>query len=132
MSRVAVLLITHEGVGAALRHVAQRLFGRLPLPVELLEVPFEQDLDALASVARQRLKQLDQGAGVLILCDLYGATPERLAGQLCAGPDGRVRKICGLNLPMLLRVLNYADRPLDELAEIAAGGAHGGIVVDQP
>lgn len=132
MSQVAVLLITHEGVGAALRHVAERLIGRLPVSVELLEVPFEQSPDDLCAIAEARLRALDRGAGVLILCDLYGASPERLAGRLCTGPECRVRKVCGLNLPMLLRVLNYADRPLDELAEIAAGGAHGGIVLDQP
>lgn len=132
MSRVAVLLVTHEGVGAALRQVAERLLGGLPLSVDLLEVPFEQDPGDLCPAAEERLKHIDRGGGVLILCDLYGASPERLAGRLCAEPDCRVRKVCGLNLPMLLRVLNYADRPLDELAEIAAGGAHGGIVVDQP
>lgn len=132
MNKVAVLLVTHEGVGAALRHVAERLIGRLPLRVELLEVPFEDDPERLCPQAEDRLRAIDEGAGVLILCDLYGASPERLAGRLCGTPPCRVRKISGLSLPMLLRVLNYADRPLDELADIAAGGAHGGIVVDRP
>lgn len=126
---VGILLVTHPGVGAALRGVAERLLGRLPLQVELFEVAFDCDLDCLLPSASSALRHLDEGDGVLLLTDLFGASPSNFAGRL--GSLGiRTRRIAGLNLPMLLRALNYADRPLDGLADAASAGAKLGVMVD--
>ena len=59
----------------------------------------------LASAA---LRRVDGGQGVLVLTDLYGATPSNLAAQL-ARLGTPVRRVSALSLPMLLRVMNYAD-----------------------
>jgi len=67
---------------------------------------------------------------VLVLADLYGATPCNI-GLSLSSLGVRLRCVSGLNLPMLLRVLNYAEKPLDELAEIAASGGRGGIFIDR-
>jgi PTS system ascorbate-specific IIA component len=81
--------------------------------------------------AASRARDLDGGEGVLVLSDLYGATPCNVANRL---PKLGVRMHCvsGLNLPMLLRVLNYPEQSLDQLAETAATGGRGGIFVDTP
>lgn len=126
---VGILLITHPGVGAVIRGVAERLLGRLPLRVDLFEVGFDSEPDRLLAEASGALRALDDGDGVLLLTDLFGATPSNFAGRL--GSLGqRTRRIAGLNLPMLLRALNYADRPLDGLADAAAAGAKLGVMVD--
>jgi PTS system ascorbate-specific IIA component len=65
-----------------------------------------------------------------VLSDLYGSTPCNIANKL-ADLGVRARCVSGLNLPMLLRVLNYPDKPLDELAEVAACGGRGGICIDK-
>ena len=41
-----------------------------------------------------------------------------------------MRRVSGVNLPMVLRVCNYAEQALDELAQTAAAGARTGVVVD--
>jgi PTS system mannose-specific IIA component len=41
-----------------------------------------------------------------------------------------VRRVSALNLPMLLRVMNYADLDLDELPAIATAGARNGVILD--
>jgi PTS system ascorbate-specific IIA component len=63
------------------------------------------------------------------LSDLYGASPSRLAQRL-AQLGTPARRVSGLSLPMLLRVLNHADAELDELARIAVSGARNGVVAD--
>lgn len=126
---VGVLLITHPGIGDALRAVAQRMLGRLPLRVECLDVDFDADLQQLLPVASRVLRTLDEGDGVLVLTDLFGASPSNFA-QRVSSLGSPARRVSGLNLPMLVRTLNYADRPLDNLTEMAAAGGKLGVIVD--
>ena len=128
---VGVLLMTHESMGAALVSAARHVLGRLPLPIDVQEIAADADPDQMLSAAAANARELDQGEGVLVLSDLYGATPCNIAQRL---PNLGVRMHCvsGLNLPMLLRVLNYPEQSLDDLAQTAANGGRGGIVVDNP
>ena len=126
---VGILLVTHLGIGSALVDVAGRLLHKLPLPCEAFEVPFDGDPDALLPQASAALRRVDGGNGVLVLTDLYGATPSNIAAKL-ARLGTPVRRVSALNLPMLLRVMNYADLPLDELPAVAAAGARNGAIMD--
>ena len=126
---VGILLITHEGIGSALVAVADRLLRRLPLAVEAFEVPFEGDPAQWLPAASAALRKVDGGDGVLVLTDLYGATPSNLAAQL-ARIGTPVRRVSALSLPMLMRVLNYAELPLDELPAVATAGARNGVILD--
>ncbi len=124
-----ILLVTHPGVGTALLDVATRLLRQLPLKTEAFEVPFDADLDALLPLASAALRRVDGGEGVLILTDLYGASPASLAGQL-ARLGTPVRRVSALSLPMLLRVMNYPEQGLDQLPATAAAGTRNGAIVD--
>ena len=126
---VGILLITHPGIGPALIAVATRLLRQLPLKTEAFEVSFDADPDALLPVASAALRRVDDGQGVLVMTDLYGATPSNLAAQL-ARLGTPVRRVSALNLPMLLRVMNYAELDLDELPTVAAAGARNGVIHD--
>src|SRR6476620_6715527 len=126
---VGILLITHEGVGTAMLAVATRLLRQLPLRTEAFEVPFDGDPDALLPAASAALRRVDGGAGALVLTDLYGATPSNLAAKL-ARLGTPVRRVSAVNLPMLLRVMNYAELDLDELPAVAAAGARNGVILD--
>ncbi|GAB3342861.1 PTS sugar transporter subunit IIA [Marilutibacter aestuarii] len=126
---VGILLVTHEGIGSALLAVATRLLSALPLKVEAFEVPFDADPDAILPQASAALRRVDGGDGVLVLTDLYGATPSNLAARV-AHLGTPVRRVSSLNLPMLLRVMNYAELELDELPAIASAGARNGVILD--
>ena len=126
---VGILLITHQGIGDALLAVTGRLLQPLPLRAEAMDVPFDGDPDALLPLASAALRRVDGGDGVLVLIDLYGATPSNLAAKL-ARLGTPVRRVSGVSLPMLLRVMNYPELPLDELPAVAAAGARNGVLVD--
>ncbi|WP_159015468.1 PTS sugar transporter subunit IIA [Cognatiluteimonas profundi] len=126
---VGILLVTHPGIGPALIASATRLLRQLPLRTEAFEVAYDADADLLLPEASAALRRVDGGEGVLVLSDLYGATPSNLAARI-ARIGTPVRRVSALNLPMLLRVMNYADMSLDELPAIAAAGARNGVIVD--
>jgi len=124
-----ILLVTHPGIGTALLDVATRLLRHLPLKTEAFEVPFDADLDTLLPLASAAMRRVDGGHGVLILTDLYGASPSNLAAQL-AKLGTPARRVAALSLPMLLRVMNYPEQGLDQLPATAAAGARNGAIVD--
>ncbi len=126
---IGVLLVTHEGIGPALAAAATKLLRQLPLATAAFEVPYDADPDALLPAASAALRRVDGGSGVLVLVDLYGATPSNLAAKL-ARLGTPVRRVSGLSLPMLLRVMNYAELDLDELPAIAAAGGRNGVIHD--
>ena len=126
---VGILLITHEGIGSTLLAVALRLMRNLPLACEAFDVPFDGDPDSLLPQASAAMRRVDSGSGVLVLTDLYGATPSNIAARL-ARLGTPVRRVSARSLPMLLRVMNYADLDLDDLPAVAAAGARNGAITD--
>ena len=126
---VGVLLVTHEGVGGAIAAAAKVVMPTLPLRLGVFEVPWEsRDREFDARALRLALRQLDQGEGVLVLADIFGATPFNMAAE--NDPGCIEMRVSGLNLPMLLRVLNYPEKNLRELAEAARDGGRAGVVLD--
>ncbi len=124
---VGLLLITHDEVGRALLEAATTALGGCPLETRLLAVGPGVDPETALERASASLADLDRGDGVLVLTDLFGATPCNIAVRLC--PRGEVLVVSGLNLPMLIRVMNYAALDLGALAEKAVSGGRAGIVL---
>jgi PTS system ascorbate-specific IIA component len=127
---VGVLLITHGDIGAVLLKSALNILPLCPLPTLNLKAPPDCDPERVLQDARRAAGQLDSGDGVLVLTDVYGATPSNIACRL--GDFQRVRVVSGVNLPMLLRVLNYPDLKLDELAAKAISGGRDGVLTCAP
>lgn len=126
---VGILLVCHQGAAAHYAPLVQRLVGRETLRIEHFELAFDLPLEQALPLASAALRRADSGDGVLILTDLYGASPSNLAARL-AQLGTPARRVAGLSLPMLLRVCNYADQSLDELALTAVSGGKTGVVLD--
>ncbi|HSS65854.1 MAG TPA: PTS fructose transporter subunit IIA [Gammaproteobacteria bacterium] len=124
---VGVLIITHEGIATAILETAANIFGKCPLRVEVLPAARDCDTDVLRNRVKQKVEQLDDGNGVLVLLDIYGSTPSNVACSVV--DEDRVRVISGLNLPMLVRIFNYPTLALPELAKKAVSGGKDGIFV---
>jgi PTS system mannose-specific IIA component len=122
---VGILLITHDHLGQTLLDIVEQTYGNLDMPVETL--PIYPDTDPLICIEKARIKvaALDDGEGVLVLTDIFGATPANIAAQLI-GPG--IVVIHGINLPMLFRLFNYPALPLSELVDKAIAAAHDGIM----
>jgi len=125
---VSILTITHGTIGQELISTAEKMLGKLPLPCETLSVPNNCDPDKLTQKAQQLCAKLDNGDGVLVLTDIFGSTPSNICHKLKNDSEFEVRVLAGLNLPMLIRALNYPKLDLDKLAKKALSGAQDGII----
>ena len=124
--KVGILLITHNNIGAVMLRTAMDVVGISPLSTGTLAAASDCDPEQILADARQAARELDGGDGVLVLTDLYGATPSNIACRLQSHHELRV--VSGLNLPMLIRVLNYPGLDLDALQQKAVSGGRDGIM----
>lgn len=122
---VGLLIISHSGIGPALLGTTTHMLNSCPLNARLLTVTADSEPEELMASALELLELLDEGDGVLVLTDLYGSTPSNIAVRL--GQYYNIRVISGMNLPMLVRILNYSQLTLDALAEKAVSGGRDGI-----
>jgi PTS system mannose-specific IIA component len=125
-----LLIITHDSVGKTLIDTASAILGVCPMALEVISVCEGCEPDDMVDSARSAVRRLDNGGGVLILTDMYGSTPSNVANRL--GGEATIKVVAGLNLPMLVRVLNYPTLSLDELAYKAVSGGSDGIFVCEP
>ncbi len=123
---VNVLIISHDRIGNSLLDAAVNTLGFCPLTADILPVHANCDPDKMIDIAQQKVDELNEGDGVLILTDIYGSTPGNISCSLAAEND--VRIVSGINLPMLIRVFNYPKLDLDELTEKAHSGGREGIM----
>lgn len=125
---VGLLLITHNQIGQQMLLMATTTLGReLPINYEIVQVPMHEPIEKVTESAQSAIKRLNCGDGVLIMTDLYGATPGNIACRLMGSPG--IRVITGLNLPMLIKIVGYVDQDLDTLTQAALKGAKEGIIL---
>lgn len=123
---IGILIVTHGEIGTALLASASQILGAPPAQVATLSVWRQDDPDDLVLRVRELMDGIDVGDGVLILTDIFGATPGNVVSKLLA--DGKVEGVSGVSLPMLLRVLTGRDGSLNGAVQRALSGGAEGLV----
>jgi mannose PTS system EIIA component len=121
-----ILLVTHNGLGDSLVDCVRHVLGQVPHDLLVLSIKANDDPARKESEGRAVIEYMDNGKGVLLLADMFGATPCNIGRRLCELPN--VTGIAGVNLPMLLRAVSNMDKPLDELVQMALDGGRDCIV----
>ncbi|MDF2463562.1 MAG: putative system, enzyme mannose [Ramlibacter sp.] len=125
----AILIIAHAPLAHALRECALHVFPDCGTHLAAIDVqpnlPPEETL-ATARISMEQLSRAPQVKGVLVLTDIFGATPSNVAQKLVDGVKSRL--ITGVNLPMLLRSVSYRNEPLEALVSRAVVGGTQGVM----
>jgi len=120
------LLISHNQIASELINTAQQMLAPYSVATTILSISIDDNPDDIRLKFMQTLHEIDQGDGTLILTDMYGSTPSNIACGASERHD--IRIISGLNLPMLIRVLNYPHLNLNELEQKAITGGQDGVI----
>jgi mannose PTS system EIIA component len=121
----SILIVAHAPLATSLQAVAAHAFAECSGAVAAVDVPADCSLDRVEAMVTAALDGLPD-AEVLILSDVFGATPCNAA--LNASDGVRSRVIAGVNVSMLWRALCYAKLPLSELVSRAVDGGRQGIM----
>ena len=123
---IGILIIAHDTLGESLVSAVTHVLGGRPPQLAAFAVSSRDDPSQLLPLAQEALRQLDDGDGVLIVADMYGATPCNLACKLLQA--GRVEGLAGVNLPMLVRAFTYRTKGMETLLNKAVSGGCEGVV----
>jgi mannose PTS system EIIA component len=123
---IGVLVVTHGSIGEALLTSATQILGDTQPQTATLSVWRQDDPDDLVLRARELLDTLDAGDGVLVITDIFGATPGNVVSRLLE--DGKVEGVSGASLPMVLRVLTSRNGSLSAAVQRALSGGAEGVV----
>ncbi|MGB4065991.1 MAG: PTS fructose transporter subunit IIA [Azonexus sp.] len=123
---IGIFLITHGSYGEALVQNVSHVLNKRPPQVMQLGLTSQDDPLDMLPMARDMLALVDKGDGVLILTDIFGASPANLALKLLE--RGRVEGLTGVNMPMLLRALTYREKGMETLLVRARDGGRDGII----
>jgi PTS system mannose-specific IIA component len=115
----SILIIAHAPLASALRACVLHVFPDAAGVVVAMDVQADMPVDSVLAAARQHIDHLPDEQ-VLVLTDVFGATPCNIAQKVVDGV--RAKLVAGVNVPMLLRTVNYRHEPLDLLVTRAIAG----------
>lgn len=95
------VLVTHLGVGKSLVNLIETLSqDRCPIPY--VEIDSDRPIEEGYEKIKNAIANLQPKEGVILLTELFGATPANLCLKFCIEPH--IKLISGINVPILLKV----------------------------
>lgn len=123
---VNIIVIAHAEIANSFAYCVEHILAKRITNLHILPVKKSEDVDSTVDLAQQFIAKIGANQEILILTDIYGATPNNIAYRLLK--PGMVELITGLNLPMLIRAISYAKHGLSICIDKAIDGAVSGIV----
>ncbi len=106
---IGIIVVTHGALGNELIAVAEHVVGRQQALLAVSIGP-EDDIERRREEILARVKEVDAGAGVAILTDMFGGTPSNLSISVMV--PGKVEVIAGVNVPMLIKLISVRNSML--------------------
>lgn len=124
---IGLVVATHGDLGEALLATVTMIVGT-PVQSRAVSLSHDHSPTELQELLSKAINDVNQGAGVLVMVDMFGGTPANIGMTLVV--PGQLELLTGVNLPMLLKFMTYRERfPLGELAELLREQARDGIVL---
>lgn len=123
---IGVLLVTHGNFCVSLKESTEMVLGRQE---NLCSLPLNpgDDVIALQGCILNKIRQMDQGEGVIVLVDLFGGSPYNAAASCLK--SAHMECLAGMNFPMILGILENREHvKLEELTLVGEQSAVSGIV----
>jgi len=113
---VGIVIVTHSQLGDALIDAAEFILGTRPDTMVSVSINLKENVEKLRKKISQGIKKVDNNRGVLILTDMFGGTPSNLSYSFLE--EGKVEVISGVNLPILIKAVDFQNKEMD-LCDVA-------------
>ena len=111
---IGLMIITHGNLALELKSAMEHMIGDQN-DIEIFSITPEDDIDIQKNNIEKKLKELNQGKGVIILTDVFGGTPSNLALNFLE--PGIIEIMSGVNLPMLIKICQLRDKDILEVIQ---------------
>lgn len=118
---IGLVLVTHGRLAVEFRAALEHVVGP-QTQIETVSIGPEDDVECRRHDIIEAVKSVDDGAGVILLTDMFGGTPSNLA--ISVMETGKVEVIAGANLPMLIKLASV--RGDSQLADAVADARDAG------
>lgn len=99
--RIAGVIVTHGHLAGELLAAAEMIVGPISF-ITAVSIGWHDDVDAARDEVQRAITRVTQGAGVLLLTDMFGGTPTNIASMFL--DEGKVEVVTGVNLPMVIKL----------------------------
>lgn len=125
--RIAGVVVTHGHLAGELLAAAEMIIGPIS-HITAVSIGWHDDVDAARDEVQRAIGRVSQGAGVLLMTDMFGGTPTNIASMFLE--EGKVEVITGINLPMVIKLASHAGpESLNEVARRVCDLGRQGIYV---
>jgi PTS system mannose-specific IIA component len=112
--KVAGVIVTHGHLSGELLAAAEMIIGPIS-HITAVSIGWHDDVDAARDEVQRAITRVSQGAGVLLMTDMFGGTPTNIASMFLE--DGSVEVVTGVNLPMVIKLASQSGHgTLNEMA----------------
>jgi|SRR5215813_3265946 len=114
LRKVAGVIVTHGNLAGELLAAAEMIVGPIS-HISAVSIGWHDDVDAAREEVERAIKRVSQGAGALLMTDMFGGTPTNIASMFLEA--GAVEVVTGVNLPMVIKLASQNEQA--SLAELA-------------
>lgn len=130
---LGIVVVAHAPLGSALLAVMTHMMGEQPAGLAVVDVYATDSLEHNHKRLEEAVATVNEGDGVVLLTDLFGATPSNVCSQLARNATQyRCAVVSGCNVPMVVRALSYRHLSIDEVTAKLVSGARNGVVATKP
>ncbi len=109
---IGLVIVTHGGLATEFRAALEHIVGP-QTQLETVAIGPEDDMGQRRSEILDAIRRTDDGAGVIVLTDMFGGTPSNLA--ISVMDEAPVEVIAGINLPILVKLASLRrELPIGE------------------
>jgi PTS system mannose-specific IIA component len=117
---IGIVLVTHGQLANAFRAALEHVVGHQD-QIETISIGPDDDIEQRRRDIVTAIKDVDTGAGVAVLTDMFGGTPSNLAISVMNGAN--IEVVAGINLPMLIKLASVRDTASLDQAVVQAQDA---------
>lgn len=123
---VTIIVMAHLEIANGFVSCAEHILAKRVINLHVIPVRKTENTEHILNRVQEFISKLSDERQILLLTDLFGATPSNIASKLIK--PGRIEMITGLNMPMLLRAISYTEYNLQTCVEKAIEGGKNGIL----